>query len=423
MPRACSGICGSASSVRLRAACRRGAVAAAGVGESTATAWVGRWRRTGSSEAKSQKGRSGSPLAAHAPWLLALIAAEADLTLGEIGERLAARGVRAAVSSIWWFYDRHGIRLKKPCTPRSSGARMWRARGTIGRPRSSRSLTPISWSLSTRLAPPPIWPARGLSAAYRIVTGRPPPWWRGCGSIGNRALCHRPGARNLRGRLAQRRNGELSGRVAAHHASDQRLRHIGFAQTSQRIPGARGIVVRVARPPYDLSRKILWQFLDQPLFGVEPEHDVAVLPQFLRLGADRIMMQQRNDASRGLHLFEHLLHPGRLTMGDDDLHRGIALHDREAEQGRGDEHVVVEPIGQDRRQRMTERRRACKRCRLTGTAAAAGKRSAASTRRDRLHEPVLDLFEKRTVRGPFRVPQPRRRMHRRCDPEPLQFGP
>ena len=74
--------------------CRRGAVAAAGVGESTATAWVGRWRRTGSSEAKSQKGRSRSPLAAHAPWLLALIAAEADLTLEEIGERLAARGIQ-----------------------------------------------------------------------------------------------------------------------------------------------------------------------------------------------------------------------------------------------------------------------------------------------------------------------------------------
>jgi|SRR5215467_875952 len=72
----------------------RGAARRLGVGESTATAWVGRWRRTGSSEAKSQKGRSRSPLAAHAPWLLALIAAEADLTLEEIGERLAARGIQ-----------------------------------------------------------------------------------------------------------------------------------------------------------------------------------------------------------------------------------------------------------------------------------------------------------------------------------------
>jgi transposase len=91
-----------------RAAARR-----LGVGESTATAWVGRWRRTGSSQAKSQKGRSRSPLAAHARWLLALITEQADLTLEEIRERLAEHGVEAAVSSIWRFYDRHGISFKK----------------------------------------------------------------------------------------------------------------------------------------------------------------------------------------------------------------------------------------------------------------------------------------------------------------------
>ena len=120
----------------------RGAARRLGVGESTATAWVGRWRRTGSSEAKSQKGRSRSPLATQTSWLLALITQQADLTLEEIRERLAERGVQVAVSSIWRFYDRHGISFKKPCTPRSSSARMWRARGTIGRPCSSRNLTP-----------------------------------------------------------------------------------------------------------------------------------------------------------------------------------------------------------------------------------------------------------------------------------------
>src|SRR5215468_8114415 len=83
----------------------RGAARRLGAGESTAPAWVGRWRRTGSSEAKSQKGRGRSPLAARAPWLLALIAAEADLALEEIGERLAARGIQVAASLICWFYD------------------------------------------------------------------------------------------------------------------------------------------------------------------------------------------------------------------------------------------------------------------------------------------------------------------------------
>lgn len=101
----------------------RGAGRRLGIGESTATAWVGRWRRTGSVEAKSQKGRSRSPLAAHTEWLLALIAERADLTLEEIRELLAERGVRVAVSSIWRFFDRHGISFKKNRPRRRAAAR------------------------------------------------------------------------------------------------------------------------------------------------------------------------------------------------------------------------------------------------------------------------------------------------------------
>ena len=100
----------------------RGAARRLAVGESTATAWVGRWRRTGSSEAKSQKGRSRSPLAAQTSWLLALITQQADLTLEEIRERLAERGVQVAVSSIWRFYDRHGISFKKNRARRGAAA-------------------------------------------------------------------------------------------------------------------------------------------------------------------------------------------------------------------------------------------------------------------------------------------------------------
>lgn len=106
----------------------RGAARQLGIGESTATAWVGRWRRTGGTEAKSQKGRSRSPLAEHTAWLLALIEERADLTLEEIRRRLAERGVRTGLSSVWRFFHRHGISFKKN-----------RARGR------------------TRPAPPPIW--------------------------------------------------------------------------------------------------------------------------------------------------------------------------------------------------------------------------------------------------------------------------
>src|SRR5271154_6600573 len=79
----------------------RGAGRRLGVGESTATAWVGRWRRTGSAEVKSQKGRSRLPLQAHTDRLLALIGERADLTLEEIHGLLDERGVRVGISSIW----------------------------------------------------------------------------------------------------------------------------------------------------------------------------------------------------------------------------------------------------------------------------------------------------------------------------------
>jgi transposase len=63
----------------------RGAGRRLGIGESTATAWVGRWRRTGSAEAKLQKGRSRSPLKPHAAWLLALIGERAARRAGCAG--------------------------------------------------------------------------------------------------------------------------------------------------------------------------------------------------------------------------------------------------------------------------------------------------------------------------------------------------
>ena len=109
----------------------RGAGRRLGIGESTATAWIGRWRRTGSVEAKSQKGRSRSPLAAHTEWLLSLVGERADLTLEEIRLGLDERGVRVAVSSIWRFFDRHGISFKKN-RARHRAAAPRRGGGTTG---------------------------------------------------------------------------------------------------------------------------------------------------------------------------------------------------------------------------------------------------------------------------------------------------
>ena len=97
--------------VEAGASCHE-AAAAFEVGVSSAIRWVARWRRTGSVAAKPMGGKR-SPLDAHKEWLLALIAAEPDLTLEEIRARLRGRGILVSASSVWRFFDRHAITFKK----------------------------------------------------------------------------------------------------------------------------------------------------------------------------------------------------------------------------------------------------------------------------------------------------------------------
>jgi transposase len=94
------------------------------VSPSSAIKWVARWRRTGSLAAKLMGGKR-SPLDAHKEWLLALTAAEPDLTLQEIRGRLRDRGIVVSASSVWRFYHRHDISFKKKlaCRRARSGRR------------------------------------------------------------------------------------------------------------------------------------------------------------------------------------------------------------------------------------------------------------------------------------------------------------
>ena len=94
------------------------------IGISTAGAWYRRYRETGEMEARKQGQPSRSKLEAHEAFILGLIEDAPDITLSEIGERLAVeRGVRAAPSTVWLFLDRRGITFKKRRrTPRSSSA-------------------------------------------------------------------------------------------------------------------------------------------------------------------------------------------------------------------------------------------------------------------------------------------------------------
>jgi len=93
------------------------------LGASTAIRWIERWTRTGSVEAKPGTGHSRSPLKTHEQWLLNLVAAEPDLTLEEIRARLASeKKLKAGTTSIWRFYDRHGITFKKNSARRRAGS-------------------------------------------------------------------------------------------------------------------------------------------------------------------------------------------------------------------------------------------------------------------------------------------------------------
>lgn len=95
------------------------------IGISTAGNWYRRYRETGETQPRKQGQPSRSKLDAHEAFILGLIEEVPDITLAEIGERLATeRGVRAAPSTVWLFLARRGITFKKRRrTPQSSSAR------------------------------------------------------------------------------------------------------------------------------------------------------------------------------------------------------------------------------------------------------------------------------------------------------------
>src|SRR5260370_19517027 len=78
----------------------REAAAVFEVSPSSAIRWVALWRRTGTVAAKPVGGKR-SPVDAHKELLLALIAAEPDLTLEEIRGKLRQHGIVVSASMVW----------------------------------------------------------------------------------------------------------------------------------------------------------------------------------------------------------------------------------------------------------------------------------------------------------------------------------
>jgi len=93
-------------------ASRREAAARFDIGVSTAISWLRRWRATGNASSLPMGG-SRSPLDDHAPWLLALIAEQPDLTLEEVVKAMGKRRITGSRTAVWRFFDRHGVSFKK----------------------------------------------------------------------------------------------------------------------------------------------------------------------------------------------------------------------------------------------------------------------------------------------------------------------
>ncbi|HEX3204633.1 MAG TPA: IS630 family transposase [Propionibacteriaceae bacterium] len=104
---------------RLTAAVAAGSSARAaaerfGVSESTAIRWAQRWRAEGEARARPLGGDHRSRLSGHREAVLTLVAHQSDLTLAEIRAELAARhGIRVGQTTIWRFFERHRITVKK----------------------------------------------------------------------------------------------------------------------------------------------------------------------------------------------------------------------------------------------------------------------------------------------------------------------
>ena len=94
---------------------RRQAAERFGVSPSSAVRWKKLEHDTGSVVPKALGGdRRSGKIETHADWLKAFVKQNHDATLEEIGAALMTeKGLKFAVSTLWRFFDRHAITLKK----------------------------------------------------------------------------------------------------------------------------------------------------------------------------------------------------------------------------------------------------------------------------------------------------------------------
>ena len=83
------------------------------VAPSTAGNWYRRYQRTMSYSAQRMGGDRRSKLTDQAEWLADRLAEACELTLGEVRDELAKRGIEVSYTSVWRMVRRLGLRHKK----------------------------------------------------------------------------------------------------------------------------------------------------------------------------------------------------------------------------------------------------------------------------------------------------------------------
>jgi len=85
-----------------------------GVSAASAIRWRDRQQKAGDFAPKQQGGdRKSQRIEAHAQLILDTVAVKPDITLVELRGKLMEQGVAAGVASLWRFFDRRKITLKK----------------------------------------------------------------------------------------------------------------------------------------------------------------------------------------------------------------------------------------------------------------------------------------------------------------------
>jgi transposase len=92
-----------------------------GVSASSAIRWHAQERKTGDARPKPQGGdRRSGRIEAYAAFILSAVNKTPDITLTELQRKLAKRGIGVGISTLWRFFKRHRITLKKRLrTPRN----------------------------------------------------------------------------------------------------------------------------------------------------------------------------------------------------------------------------------------------------------------------------------------------------------------